>query len=202
MEADGSGKKGGDSHEITGLLLAWNGGDDGAPEKVFLAVYDHLRRLARRHLRRENAGHTLQATALVHEAYLKLIDQREVNWQNRAHFFAIAAQAMRRILLDHARRNIAEKRGGEAWRKISLEDVASDAAPLVADEKMIALDEALTELIEIDRQQARVVELRYFGGLTIEETAEVLQISGRAVQREWTMARAWLYQNLSERNFV
>jgi RNA polymerase sigma-70 factor, ECF subfamily len=187
-----------DSHEVTQLLVSWSGGDEAALDKLFPLIYDVLRKQARSFLRRERGGHTLQTTALVHEAYLKLIDQNEVRWQNRAHFFAIAAQAMRRILLDYARQNLAEKRGGAA-QKISLDDT-ENAPPNIShspDANLIALDEALRELDKIDKQQSRIVELRYFGGLTVEETAEVLNISPRTIAREWAMARAWLYRNLT-----
>jgi RNA polymerase sigma-70 factor, ECF subfamily len=136
----------------------------------------------------------LQTTALVHEAYLKMVEQNSVDWKNRSHFFAIASQAMRRILIDHARKQIAEKRGGEG-EKISLEEI--DVASINPDQNLIALDEALSELEKVDPQQSRIIELRYFGGLTVEETAEVLQISPRTVAREWAMARAWLYRNLT-----
>ena len=200
MEEDEQDGKTAESHDVTKLLMEWNkGGEEDSPEKLFSAVYNHLRRLARRHLRGEKPGHMLQTTALVHEAYLKLIDQRNVSWQNRAHFFAIAAQAMRRILLDHARRNIAEKRGG-AIHKISLDDLSD--VPQMPDEKLIALNDALNELAQIDAHQSCIIELRYFGGLTVEETAEVLKVSPRTVQREWTIARAWLYQNLSNKNSI
>ncbi len=189
------------SHEVTQLLVSWSGGDEAASDKLFPLIYDVLRKQARSFLRRERGGHTLQTTALVHEAYLKLIDQSEVRWQNRAHIFAIAAQAMRRILLDYARQNLAEKRGGAA-QKISLDD-GENAPQNIShspDANLIALDEALQELDKIDREQSRIVELRYFGGLTTEETAEVLKISPRTVAREWAMARAWLYRNLKNEN--
>ncbi len=186
------------SHEVTQLLVSWGDGDEAALDKLFPLVYDALRKQARSFLRREREGHTLQTTALVHEAYLKLIDQNNVQWQNRAHFFAIAAQAMRRILLDYARRSISEKRGGEA-QKISLDDAENFSQHIShsPDANLIELDESLKELEKIDKQQSRIVELRYFGGLTVEETAEVLQLSPRTVAREWAMARAWLYRNLT-----
>jgi RNA polymerase sigma-70 factor, ECF subfamily len=190
------------SHEVTQLLVSWGDGDEAALDKLFQLVYDALRKQARSFLRREREGHTLQTTALVHEAYLKLIDQTNVQWQNRAHFFAIAAQAMRRILLDYARQNIAEKRGGKA-QKISLDDT-ENLSPHIShspDANLIALDESLKELEKVDKQQSRIVELRYFGGLTVEETAEVLQLSPRTVAREWAMARAWLYRNLTGEKF-
>lgn len=182
------------SHEVTQLLVSWSDGDKKALDKLLPLIYQSLQKIARQHLNRERASHTLQTTALVHEAYLKLIDQNSVHWQNRSHFFAIASQAMRRILLDHARRQIAEKRGG-AENKISLEEI--DAASVNPDENLIALDDALNELEKFDPQQSRIVELRYFGGLTVEETSEVLKISPRTVHREWAMARAWLYRTLT-----
>jgi RNA polymerase sigma factor (TIGR02999 family) len=186
------------SHEVTQLLVSWGDGDEAALDKLFPLIYEALRKQARSFLRREHEGHTLQTTALVHEAYLKLIDQNNVRWQNRAHFFAIAAQAMRRILLDYARRSVADKRGGRA-QKISLDDDenASENISHSPDANLIALDESLKELEKVDKQQSRIVELRYFGGLTVEETAEVLQLSPRTIAREWAMARAWLYRNLT-----
>lgn len=183
------------SSEITGLLLAWSDGNREALERLTPLVYQELRRLAESYLRRERAGHTLQPTALAHEAYLKLIDQQCVRWQNRAHFFGIAAQAMRRILVDHARTRLAEKRGSGA-PVVSL-DEAIDAAVQRADQ-LVALDEALKTLAEMDPQKSRVVELKYFGGMTLEETAEVLGISRATVIREWRMAKAWLYGELNK----
>lgn len=178
--------------EVTQLLHDWSDGKREALDKLLPLVYDELRRLAHNYLRRERSEHTLQTTALVHEAYLKLIDQRSVDWKNRAQFFALSAQAMRRILLDNARKHIAAKRGkGE---KISLDDAAEVSVEM--DESLIALDVALQELEAIDEKQSRIIELRYFGGLTIEETAEVLKISPATVKREWTFARAWLYQRM------
>lgn len=182
-------------HEVTQLLLEWSKGEKTALDQLFPLIYDSLRRIAHRRLNSEREPHTLQTTALVHEAYLKLIDQESVKWQNRAHFFAIAAQAMRRILLDYARRRLAEKRGGRG-EKVSLDDIQIDVVS--TDENLIALNEALNDLAEFDEQQSKIVELRYFGGLTVEETAEVLQISPRTVHREWAMARAWLLRELSK----
>ena len=184
------------THEVTRLLLSWNDGNQNALEKLLPLIYKSLQKIAHRHLSRENAPQTLQTTALVHEAYLKLIDQHSVNWQNRSHFFAIASQAMRRILIDHARRQFAEKRGGEG-EKISLDEIDAAGAAVKTDRNLLALDEALNELGKIDRQQSRIVELRYFGGLTVEEIAEVMQTSPRTVAREWAMARAWLYGTLT-----
>jgi len=183
------------THEITQMLREWSGGKREAIDRLMPLVYDELHRQAARYLRRENKGHTLQTTALIHETYLKLIDQRDVEWQNRAHFFAIAAQAMRRIMVDYARTKQREKRGG-GDEKLSLEAAMSVAV----DEKsvdLIALDEALTRLAEIDLQQARVVELRYFSGLSLEETAEALHISRATAAREWNVARAWLRRELT-----
>lgn len=180
--------------DVTQLLLDWSSGKREAMDDLLPLVYKELRQLADRYLRRERSDHTLQATALVHEAYLKLIDQRNVQWQNRAHFFGVAAQAMRRILVDHARNHQAAKRGS-GGQKISL-----DEGLMVTDERaheLVALDDALNELAEFDEQKGRIVELRFFGGLTIEETAEVLGIGTATVIREWRMAKAWLYQSIS-----
>jgi len=183
-----------DPDNVTRLLLDWGKGREQALEELLPLLYNELRHLAHHLLYRERPGHTLQTTALVHEAYLKLVDQRGANWQNRAHFFAIAAQAMRRILIDSARRHAALKRG-EAGEKISLDDAASFS--LEPNLNLLALDEALNALNEFDPQQTRIVELRYFGGLTIEETAAVMDLSPATVKREWAMARAWLHQALT-----
>ena len=179
--------------EVTALLQLWSGGRKDALDRLLPQIYAELQRLASSYLRRERPDHTLQATALVHEAFIKLIDQRAVRWQNRAHFFGIAAQAMRRILVDHARAHDAGKRGDGA-RRISLDDalVLTDMPNV----DLLALDEVLSRLAVLDPQQSRVVELRFFGGLTIDETAEVLHISPATVGREWTLARAWLYAEL------
>lgn len=181
------------SHEVTRLLVSWSDGDKSALDTLLPLIYRSLQKIARNHLNRERSSHTLQTTALVHEAYLKMVDQNSVDWKNRSHFFAIASQAMRRILLDYARKRISEKRGGEG-EKISLDEI--DVASINPDKNLLALDEALNELEKIDFQQSRIIELRYFGGLTVEETAEVLQISPRTVAREWAMARAWLLKYL------
>ncbi len=181
------------SPDITGLLVAWTDGDREALDRLAPLVYQELRRLAESYLRRERPGHTLQPTALAHEAYIKLVDQRNVNWRNRAHFFGIAAQTMRRILVDHARARLAEKRGGDGV-KLSL-DEAFDVSDQRADQ-LVALDEALKTLAELDPQKSRVVELKYFGGMTLEETAEVLGVSRATIIREWRMAKAWLYGEL------
>lgn len=182
-----------DSDNVSRLLLDWSGGDQQALQELLPLIYDELRRLAHNFLYRERPDHTLQTTALVHEAYLKLIDQRDARWQNRAHFFAIAAQAMRRILIDSARKHIAAKRG-RGGEKLSLDEVASIS--IEPDTDLLALDEALTALARFDSDQSRIVELRYFGGLTIEETAEVMKLSPATIKREWSMARAWLHQAL------
>ena len=180
-------------NDVTQLLKDLSDGNREALDKLLPLVYQELRRLAHNFLRGERSEHTLQTTALVHEAYLKLIDQRSVNWQNRAQFFALSATAMRRVLLDNARKHVSAKRGkGE---KISLEDAAEISVE--SNENLIALDIALQELEEIDERQSKIIELRYFGGLTIEETAEVLKISPATVKREWVFARAWLYQKMS-----
>ncbi|MCU1268557.1 MAG: hypothetical protein JWM21_4875 [Acidobacteria bacterium] len=182
-----------DSDNVNRLLLEWSGGDQQALQELLPLIYEELRRLAHNFLYRERPDHTLQTTALVHEAYLKLIDQRDARWQNRAHFFAIAAQAMRRILIDSARKHIAVKRGG-GGEKLSLDEAASIS--IEPDTDLLALDEALTALAQIDVEQNRIVELRYFGGLTIEETAAVMKLSPATIKREWAMARAWLHQAL------
>ena len=181
--------------EISELLKAWSDGDREAAERFMPLIYDELRRQAHRYLNRERPNHTLQTTALVHEAYLRLADQRNVTWQNRAHFFGLAAQMMRRILVNYAVSRNREKRGGLNER-ISLDEtimIAGDSS----DVDIISLDDALTRLEELDERQARVVELRYFSGLSIEETAEVLGISPATVKREWNMARTWLRAELS-----
>jgi RNA polymerase sigma factor (TIGR02999 family) len=180
---------------ITALLLDWSHGDPEALEKLVPLVYAELRRLAERSLRRERAAHTLQPTAVVHEAFLKLVDQQRVEWKSRAHFFAIAAQAMRRLLVDHARARNAEKRGGFATR-VALEDAVAATPPVDVD--LLALDEALDRLGSLDAGQARVVELRFFGGLTVEETAEVVGSSAATVKRDWQSARAWLFRELKK----
>jgi RNA polymerase sigma factor (TIGR02999 family) len=179
---------------ITELLVGYQGGDKEALDQLMPIVYDELRRQAARYLRREQAGHTLQTTALIHEAYVRLVDQRNVQWQNRAHFFGIAAQLMRRILVDHARTKKRVKRGGSKVQ-VSLADAT--VATTGPDLDIVALDEALERLEKLDQQQSRVVELRYFSGLTVEETAEVMGISTATVKREWSVARAWLHRELS-----
>lgn len=184
-----------DSDNVTQLLSDWSGGNQEALSELVPLIYNELRNLAHGFLYHERPGHTLQTTALVHEAYLKLIDQKDARWQNRAHFFAIAAQAMRRILIDSARKRGALKRGGPAER-VTLGEASE--IPLETDSALLALDDALEALAENDQQQSRIVELRYFGGLTIEETAEVMKLSPATIKREWTMARAWLHQALTD----
>jgi RNA polymerase sigma factor (TIGR02999 family) len=181
----------GTPQDVTRLLVAWQDGNQQAFDDLIPLVYQELRRIAARARRRERAGHTLQTTDLVHEAYLRLVDQREVRWQNRAHFFAIAAQAMRRILIDRARRRLAAKRGG-GIETVSLADVGD--WPAVARLDVLALDEALTRLAAFDPGQSRIVELLCFGGLTVGEAAEVEHLSERTVHREWKVAKAWLYR--------
>jgi RNA polymerase sigma factor (TIGR02999 family) len=184
-----------DQHEVTQILQEWNDGSAEAPERLMSVVYAELRRLARSYLRREREAHTLEPTALVHEAYLRLIDQTQVTWENRAHFFGIAAQLMRRILVDHARAHLAEKRGGPAV-KIQLDD--AHFMPEEKGDDLLALDEALQRLSETDPRMSRVVELRFFGGLSEPEAAEVLGVSERTIRRDWQMAKLWLYRELSE----
>ena len=182
--------------DVTGLLLAWGRGDQSAADRLVAAVYDELRRQADRAMRREGGAHTLQATALVHESYLRLVDQRQVEWRNRAHFFAIASTVMRRILVDHARARLTAKRGGGVV-PITLAGAAHGGPHETDDVDLLALHEALERLAALDADQARLVELRYFGGLTIEETAEALGVSPATVKREWAMARAWLRRELA-----
>jgi RNA polymerase sigma factor (TIGR02999 family) len=180
---------------ITQLLIEWNNGRPEALEDLLPLVYTELRRLATRYLHREPADHTLQPTALVHEAYLRLIDQRQVRWQNRAHFYGIAAKIMRRILVDYARARQADKRGA-GWERVTMieNQIPDNRAGL----DLLALDQALERLATFDAQQERIVELRYFGGLTIEEAAEVVGVSAATIVREWTIARAWLRGEMSK----
>jgi len=182
------------SHEVTQLLLAWSDGDRAALDQLVPLVYGELRRLAKHHLRRERAGHTLQSAALIHEAYLRLIDVKQVRWENRAHFFAAAARLMRQILVDLARERGTRKRGGDA-RQVSLDEALLINPP--RDEGLVALDEALTALAEVDARKSRVVELRFFGGLSVEETAEALKVSVETVNRDWRFAKSWLSRRLS-----
>lgn len=176
---------------LTGLLLEWREGDKAALDRLTPLVYDELRRIAHRYVQRERDGHTLQTTALVHEAYLRLAGQQKVDWQNRAHFFAVTAQVMRHILIDHARRRRYAKHGGEV-EQIPIENAA--VMSMRRADELIALEEALDELAQLDQRKSRVVELRYFGGLSLEETAEVLEISVMTVRRDWRAAKAWLYR--------
>jgi RNA polymerase sigma factor (TIGR02999 family) len=182
------------SHEVTQLLLDWSNGSNGALDKLMPLVDQELHRLAHHYMRRESPGHTLQTTALVNEAYLRLIDQKHVHWKNRAHFFALSAQLMRRILVDHARKRQYEKRGGGA-PKISFDEAMVVSRQRRGD--LIALDDALDKLAAVDPRKSKIVELRFFGGLSVDETAEALQISAVTVMREWSMAKAWLYNSLS-----
>jgi RNA polymerase sigma factor (TIGR02999 family) len=181
--------------DVTGLLVNWSNGDQQALEHLMPLVYGELRRLAQAYLRRERSDHTLQSTALVHEAFLRLVNQRNVHWKNRAHFFGIAAQIIRRILVDHARAHQAGKRGAGAF-KLSLDEALGVPEKQELDLDLVALDDALERLTALDSQQGRIVELRFFAGLSIEETAEVLGISPATVKREWSTARAWLYRDL------
>ena len=181
--------------EVTLLLQAWSQGEESALQKLIPLVYEELHRLAHRYMGWEHPGHVLQTTALVHEAYLRLTDSKQQQWQNRAHFFAISAQLMRQILVDFARSRNRQKRGGGA-RQVSL-----DEALVLTDEKeldLVALDEALNALAQVDKQKSRVVELRFFGGLSVEETAEVLKVSADKVMWDWSLARTWLYREMNE----
>ena len=180
--------------EVTQLLAAWRGGDPQALDKLMPLVYDELRRIASRYMKREHPGHTLQTTALVNEAYLRMVGQQNVDWQNRAHFYAVAASVMRHLLVDHARANGRVRRGGNP------QQVTLDEAAVVSEQKgeeLLALDEALTKLNEIDERKVKIVELRYFSGLSAVETADVLGVSEITVKREWLKAKAWLYRELS-----
>ena len=179
--------------EVTRLLVDWNGANREAASRLLPLVYDELRQLARQYLQRERPDHTLQATGLVHEAYLRLVDQSTTGWQNRAHFLGVAAQVMRRILVDYARSHRAEKRGGD-WDKLAFDEAFAPSAERSVD--LIALDDALKDLLALDPRQSQIVELRFFGGLTNEEVAEVLQVSPRTVKREWRMAKAWLRREI------
>jgi RNA polymerase sigma-70 factor, ECF subfamily len=200
---------------VTQLLAKWRGGNEAALGELTGLVYQELRSLAQRHLRRERHNHTIQRTALVHEAFVRLVNQQSVDWQSRAHFFGLASNLMRRILVDHARARLASKRGG-GMAAVSLDEITSPADPEETggsvspsyaepahidgetDDDVTAIDEALTRLNALDERQAKIVEMRYFGGLTIEETAQVLDISDATVKREWTLARAWLKRELSK----
>jgi RNA polymerase sigma factor (TIGR02999 family) len=184
-----------DSQDVTLLLGQLTKGDPDAAAKLMPVVYDELRRLARNYMRRERSDHTLQPTALVHEAYLKLIEQRSVDWQSRAHFFGIAAQMMRRILIDHARAHLREKRGA-GQRAVPLEHALAFAPEQSLE--LIRLDESLARLAQLDGRQAKIVELRFFGGLSVEQTAEFLGVSEKTVKRDWSVAKAWLHGDLKK----
>jgi len=191
----------GEPAEITRLLRAWGRGDSAALERLTPLVYEQLRRMARRYMRNERLGHTLQATALVNEAFLRLVDTRSLDWTDRDHFFAVCARIMRRILVDAARSRAAIKRGGHADRAEHSTAINLDQLPHPASEmsaQVCALDEALSMLAQIDPRRAHVIELRFFGGLTVEETAQVLQTSPQTVMRDWRLARAWLARELSQ----
>jgi RNA polymerase sigma factor (TIGR02999 family) len=181
------------SHSITHLLNEWRDGDRRALDKLTPLVYEELRQQAARYLRRERPGHTLQTTALIHEAYLRLVDAKDVHWQSRTHFFAIAANIMRRILVEHARRRAADKRGGSQIR-LTLDQVVAVGGETDLD--LLAIEEALDRLAAIDLHQARVVELRFFSGLSVEETAAALSVSPKTVKRDWSVARAWLRREI------
>jgi RNA polymerase sigma factor (TIGR02999 family) len=183
------------SHDASELLAAIRNGDPSQMARLVDLVYDDLRRLARHYLRRESAGHTLQPTALVHEAFLKLIDQTRVDWRDRSHFFAVGAQAMRRILVNHAKARGRMKRGG-GKQKLPLDEALT--VSIDDDDQILALDEALEKLAAMDERRARIIELRFFGGLNVEETAAVLGVSKRTVEREWSACRAWLRRELSD----
>jgi RNA polymerase sigma-70 factor (ECF subfamily) len=183
----------GQHQDVTELLIAWGNGDEDALSRLTPLVYQELHRLAAAYMRRERAGHTLQTSALVNEAYIKLVDSSRVRWQNRAHFFAVAAQLMRRILVDFARSRQYHKRGA-GWQRVTLEERPGVAARLDSD--LVALDDALQELAKLDPRKARVIELRFFGGLSLEETSEALQVSTDTVGRDWRAAKAWLMREL------
>jgi RNA polymerase sigma factor (TIGR02999 family) len=183
------------THEVTQLLIEWSNGDKAALDRLMPLIYDELRRLAHRYMSRERPGNTFQTTALVNEAYVRLVNRKNVQWQNRAHFFAIAAQLMRTILVDHARSHAYAKRGGGAT-KIGLDEAMVFSQERAGD--VVALDEVLQKLADIDAQQSRIVELRFFAGLTIEETAEVTALSPATIKREWNAAKAWLYRELNK----
>ena len=183
------------THEISELLVAWSDGDESALERLMPLVYDELHRLAHRYMRGERAGHALQTTALVNEAYMRLVNWRDVRWQNRAHFFGVSAQMMRRILVDFARDKQWAKRGGDMLQ-VSLSDVTFTTAHRP---DLIALDDALTSLARLDPRKAKVVEMRFFGGLSVEEVAEVLKVSDQTVMRDWKLAKVWLLRELDQK---
>jgi len=179
--------------DLSTLLRAWSGGDQGALARLAPIVYDELHCLARRHMKGERPGHSMQTTALVHEAYVRLVDYKRMQWQNRAHFFAVSAQLMRRILVEHARRHNLKR--GDGVQHVSLEEVAVVGGARAAD--LVALDDAMNALARIDPRKVQVVEMRFFGGLSVEETAEVLKVSSVTVMRDWSTAKAWLYRELT-----
>ena len=183
-------------NDVTQLLVAWGNGDQAARDELMPLVYAELHRLAHRHIKKERPGHTLQTSALVNEAFVRLVDQRDVHWQSRAHFFGIAAQMMRRILVDYARKRRFAKRGGDQLQ-VSLNEELVAANQRSAD--VVLLDDALTQLAEIDERKSKVVELKFFGGLSIEETAEALDVSPGTVMRDWTLAKAWLRRAMSRK---
>jgi RNA polymerase sigma factor (TIGR02999 family) len=183
----------GGAEELTALLQAWSAGDAAAATRLIPLVYDELRRQAARQLRRERPDHTLRPTALVHEAYVRMVGQQKASWQSRTQFFAVAAQVMRRVLVDHARQHAAAKRAG-GWQRVTLEDQRAAATPQDVD--VLALDDALRELAALDQRREKIVELRFFAGLTLEEAAETLGVSEATVTREWRLARAWLHRRL------
>jgi RNA polymerase sigma-70 factor, ECF subfamily len=184
------------AHNLTELLVEWREGDRSALDKLTPLVYDELRRIAHRYVRRERNGHTLQTTALVNEAYVRLAGSKNIAWQNRAHFFAATAQVMRNVLIDHARRRLFAKRGGQV-QQVAMDEAVSAMTEQRADE-LVVLDEALDELAKMDERKARVVELRYFGGLSLEETADVLDVSLMTVRRDWRAAKAWLFRRMKD----
>jgi RNA polymerase sigma factor (TIGR02999 family) len=181
--------------DVTALLRAWSDGDQDALQALTPIVYEELRRLARHYMRRERSGHSLQATALVNEAYMRLADYTRMQWQDRAHFFAVSAQVMRRILVDHARRHNVKRGGGV--QHVSLDEVVVVAPGVDGETDLVALDQALTGLTRIDSRKAQIVEMRFFGGLTVEEIGEVLKVSTGTIKRDWRAAKAWLYQELT-----
>jgi len=182
------------NHDVTGLLHAWGGGDLAARDELVAVVHHELRRRAAARLRREQPGHVLQPTALVHEAYLRLVDQRRTDWQSRAHFFAMASEMMRRILVDHARRRKMGKRSG-GWARVALDEAVAKREPRDVD--LLDLDAALSELASFDLRKSRVVELKFFGGLSLDDSAQALGLSRATVERDWQVARTWLYRRLN-----
>lgn len=196
MTLNGSSMASGPAPDVTQLLAKWSGGDQAALDELLPLVYGELRRLASAYLRRERSNHTLQSTALVHEAFMRLVNQQDVQWRNRAHFFAIAAQMIRRILVDYARSQHAEKRGSGAV-KLALDEAMAVPQASGTDVDLLGLNDALNRLAELDERQGRIVELRFFAGLSIEETAEVMNLSPASIKREWQTARAWLFREMT-----